>query len=170
MTKNEAIAYLKSAGFPSVLAFQKKYFPAHEQDNVMGSKTLTAVECYKNFSGIRHFKMEEFKCKCGGKHCTGYPAVIDRQLIKNLDYLREDSKAPIKVISGLRCEIHNKEVGGASGSRHKTGKAADIQSPALTPTKSKRKALVKRWKTFKKNRFAYSDSGNMGKSVHLDVE
>lgn len=50
-------------------------------------------------------------------------------LINNvLDPLREKWGAPIRVSSGYRCPGLNRAVGGASGSQHTKGEAADITS------------------------------------------
>lgn len=50
-------------------------------------------------------------------------------LIDNvLDPLREKWGAPIIVTSGYRCPALNRAVGGASGSQHTKGEAADIRS------------------------------------------
>ena len=50
-------------------------------------------------------------------------------LINNvLDPLREKWGAPIKVSSGYRCPKLNKAIGGAAGSQHMKGEAADISS------------------------------------------
>lgn len=50
-------------------------------------------------------------------------------LINNvLDPLREKWGAPIRVSSGYRCPALNRAVGGASGSQHTKGEAADITS------------------------------------------
>lgn len=149
---------------------QDSYFTrAKDRDGIYGANTDILLQSAYNMKDIKHFKMSEMKCKCGGKYCTGYPAVINKQLMKNLDYLREKDGHAITITSGLRCKQHNKNEGGATGSYHTKGQAADIVSSSLTGTKDKRKALVKRWKTFKKNHYAYSDSGNMGNAVHLDV-
>lgn len=50
-----------------------------------------------------------------------------KQLVANiLDPLREAYGAPIYVNSGYRCPALNRAVGGAAGSQHLTGEAADI--------------------------------------------
>lgn len=50
-------------------------------------------------------------------------------LIDNvLDPLREKWGAPIKVSSGYRCPALNRAIGGAAGSQHMKGEAADITS------------------------------------------
>lgn len=75
---------------------------------------------------IRYFKKEEFRCRCGGKHCQGFPAAVDPRLLELADRVREHFGAPMILSSGLRCPVHNKNVGGASGSRHMSGKAMDF--------------------------------------------
>ena len=151
-------------------ALQKACFiRSKDIDGVYGTNTDILLQSAYNMKDIKHFSMAEMRCKCGGKYCAGYPAVINKQLMKNLDYLREKDGHAITITSGLRCKQHNKNEGGATGSYHTKGQAADIVSSSLTGTKAKRKALVRRWKTFKKNHYAYSDSGAMGNAVHLDV-
>lgn len=50
-------------------------------------------------------------------------------LIDNvLDPLREKWNAPIRVSSGYRCPALNRAIGGATGSQHMKGEAADITS------------------------------------------
>jgi hypothetical protein len=39
----------------------------------------------------------------------------------------------VHISSAYRCEIHNKSVGGATGSRHKKGQAADIYIDGVKP-------------------------------------
>ena len=46
---------------------------------------------------------------------------------KVLDPAREEFGQPIKVTSGFRSEEINKKIGGAKGSQHMFGQAADIQ-------------------------------------------
>ena len=49
-------------------------------------------------------------------------------------------------------------------------KAADIISSVLTNTKDARNKLIKRWYSFKKANYAYGNTSNMGKAVHVDVK
>ena len=84
---------------------------------------------------IRYFTRVEFKCKCGGRYCDGYPAEIDMSMVKIADQIREKIGKPITINSGLRCKTHNANVGGVSNSQHLLGKAADLGCPAgCTPT------------------------------------
>lgn len=71
---------------------------------------------------FKHFKKEEFNCKCG----CGFND-IDPKLVQKLEYIRETLGVFLKVNSGCRCEEYNKKVGGKADSAHTRGKAADIQ-------------------------------------------
>lgn len=75
-----------------------------------------------NFGKIkaRYFKESEFACKCCGR------VMIDNRLVTMLDRVRHTLDKPIYVNSGYRCVAHNKAVGGATGSYHVKGLAADI--------------------------------------------
>ena len=84
---------------------------------------------------IRYFTRAEFKCKCGGKFCDGYPAEIDMGMVKIADEIRARIGKPISINSGLRCKAHNANVGGVSNSQHLYGNAADLGCPSgCTPT------------------------------------
>jgi uncharacterized protein YcbK (DUF882 family) len=68
-----------------------------------------------------HFSRAEFKCRhCG--HLHG-PALA---LVAVLERIRSISGKPLTVVSGYRCPVHNRAVGGAINSRHLHGDAADI--------------------------------------------
>ena len=76
---------------------------------------------------MKHFKIEEFRCRC----CGGLPplarANIEALVTEVLDPVRERLGRPIVVNSGYRCPKHNKEVGGVSNSQHMKGEAADVR-------------------------------------------
>ena len=78
---------------------------------------------------IRYFTRAEFKCKCGGRYCNGYPAEIDINMVKIADEIRSRIGKPIHINSGLRCKTHNANVGGVSNSQHLLGNAADLGCP-----------------------------------------
>lgn len=153
----------------AVLKFQKKAFTrAKDRDGIGGNDTLIAAQTFANFIGIEYFDPEEFRCKCG--HCTGYPAVIDAQLVKNLDHLRKNY-GKITITSGLRCKWKNNSLPGSSPtSRHLEGKAADFYNSKLTGSKSKRTSMVKRWYSYKKANYSYANTPGMGNAVHVDVK
>ena len=78
------------------------------------------------WKSIRYFKAEEFACKCG-KYCTGYPSEMNRTIVELADGARVHFGRPGIVVSGLRCQRHNANVGGVSNSRHLHGKAVDLK-------------------------------------------
>lgn len=80
---------------------------------------------------IEFFKREEFACKCG--KCGGFPVEPDEKLVRLLDAIRKHYGVAISPSSGIRCEAHNKAVGGATYSQHLYGKAADISVPGVSP-------------------------------------
>lgn len=99
----------------------------------VSKKTETSSDPWKS---IRYFQKTEFKCKCGGKHCNGYPAEIDMVMVGYADEIRHRLGKPIPVNSGLRCSQHNANEGGVSNSQHLYGTAADLGCPAgTTPAK-----------------------------------
>jgi uncharacterized protein YcbK (DUF882 family) len=75
-----------------------------------------------------HFSRSEFECSCG----CGF-ATVDVELIKLLEEVREHFGKPITVNSSARCALHNEAVGGAAGSKHKLGIAADIVVKEVAP-------------------------------------
>lgn len=69
-----------------------------------------------------HFTRAEFACKCGCKFASPDPA-----LVAGLQALRDALDKPVIITSGCRCAKHNAAAGGAKGSMHVAGKAADIR-------------------------------------------
>jgi len=59
------------------------------------------------------FSRREFACKCS----CGLDR-INICIVHRLQLVRDISRIPIKILSGCRCEKHNKEVGGAPNSYH----------------------------------------------------
>lgn len=153
----------------AVLKFQQKAFKRKaDQDGKGGNDTLIAVQTFVNFKDIKYFEPEEFRCNCG--HCTGYPAVIDKQLLKNLDSLRKQY-GEIQITSGIRCKWKNSRLSGSSStSKHMKGKAADFYNAKLTSTRAKRNAMIKKWYTMPKASYSYGNTPNMGNCVHVDVK
>ncbi len=77
-----------------------------------------------------HFDDEEFRCI----HCGTLPKQgIDKRLIQKLEALRSIFGKPIHINSGYRCAKHNRQVGGATLSQHRYGRAADIVVVADIP-------------------------------------
>ncbi len=93
-----------------------------------------AVKTYPRWSKTKlseNFSVSEFSCK--GSSCGCTTTLIDETLVKYLQQIRDHFGKPITITSGYRCTKHNKNVGGATGSRHSKGQAADIKVEGVTP-------------------------------------
>ena len=84
---------------------------------------------------IEYFDREEFKCKCGGKYCNGYPAEPDERMVRIADQLRKNLGVPITIVSGLRCKTWNAIQGGEVNSQHMYGEAADIYARGVSQSR-----------------------------------
>jgi uncharacterized protein YcbK (DUF882 family) len=76
----------------------------------------------------KHFKTSEFACK----HCG--EVKVSNHLLSILELVRLRFGKPVIVTSGYRCEVHNKNVGGAPKSKHIEGIAADIKVKGIKPS------------------------------------
>lgn len=139
-------------------------------DGVAGNETVTKkAEYEKNqankltWDNIKHFKKEEFTCKCG----CGLNN-IDLKLVKILDEIRDYFGQAVVISSGCRCKNHNTKVGGVQGSRHVLGKASDII--VRNVSKDKVLAKCKEYVTSGRARYTYTNNSNMGNAVHIDIE
>lgn len=77
-----------------------------------------------------NFNSSEFDCK--GKGCCS-ETLVDQQLVEYLQKIRTHFGKAVNISSGYRCATHNKNVGGATGSRHAKGQAADIYINGVAP-------------------------------------
>lgn len=78
----------------------------------------------------KNFKVSEFACHGNGCCST---VLIDEQLVTYVQKIRDHFGKSITITSGYRCPTHNRNVGGASGSRHAKGQAADIVVTGVKP-------------------------------------
>lgn len=76
----------------------------------------------------KYFAQEEFACHCG---CGA--SEVSALLVHELDKIRVHFGAPVYIMSGVRCEEHNKRVGGKPESQHPNGTAADIRVKGKDP-------------------------------------
>ena len=166
---------------------QTKYFPKSEQDGRYGNNTEILL---RNAERVRlyckNFKPEEFSCECGGKYCTKFPSLISIRLLKNLQKTRNKLGVPMTITSGLRCQRWNTICGGATFSRHMTGKAIDFVSDK-TKTFTQRKKVMDWYIKLYGSNYAYQykygrtkwrtytgsnpncNYPEMGSAVHIDV-
>ena len=104
------------------------------QKMLLGAVSGTAVKAAEpeNKTGtfwddIQWFAREEFRCKCGGRYCSGYPAEMQEAVVKIADAARAHFGKPAHVISGLRCRQWNAHEGGVANSQHMYGEAIDLR-------------------------------------------
>lgn len=81
-----------------------------------------------------HFYSNEFDCH-GSGCCT--QTIVNEKLIALVEQIRTHFNAPVTITSPYRCPVHNSRpsVGGAPGSRHTKGDAADIVVNGVAPRK-----------------------------------
>lgn len=143
-----------------------------EVDGICGANTQKALGVVVKkpaWGDIKYFKKTEFKCGCGGKYCSGYPAEPNLYLIRIMDALREYYGKSMTVTSGVRCKKYNNSLAGSSTtSAHMTGKAADFVMTDHGSKQSSRHTVTDRCITFGA-RYAYCDTPNMGYAIHLNV-
>lgn len=167
----------------NIKKFQKTAFPklSKEWDGVYGTKTDYALRHWRNVKKFtKNFSPEEFKCECGGKHCTGYPSWMKKVELQNLQSIRSHYGKPMKITSGLRCKtMNNKSKGSINTSKHLTGYAADFYMSGVTDTLAHRKSAIKYIKTLPNHGYTYGNGYNsngvaikaayMGNALHTDT-
>lgn len=162
-------------------AFQKDF--GLDADGIAGDATQKALKhsvCYgieknataeddatENATGtfwdeIKYFTREEFKCKCGGKYCNGYPAEPQETLVRAAVKVREHFGVPVSISSGLRCPTHNANNKGVYNSRHLTGKAMDFSVRGFNAT-----SVLPYVQSLSEIRYAYAIDFNW---VHMDIQ
>ena len=109
--------------------FYNKYAESGDKgsESVMGYKTCKKGVAVKLSA---HFNSTEFDCH--GSGCCSQ-TLINEKLIEYLEKIREHFGKPITITSAYRCPTHNRNVGGATGSRHSKGDAADIVISGVPP-------------------------------------
>jgi uncharacterized protein YcbK (DUF882 family) len=131
------------------------------------SKTETTTEESSEddmeWPGVVHFDPEEIRCQCQGKYCNGFPHKMQPLVMQIAERARQWSGHPIQVISGLRCETHNRNEKGVWNSQHMYGEALDVYFYGVTP----RAALA--WLQAQPDvRYAYPIDGS--NNIHFDIE
>lgn len=199
LSRKERQEYLKDLGFydgpingewndevkAAVDKLQKKYFPKKYWDGGKYTEDRTdrlLVNAWRVWKYAPHFSLTEFKCGCGGEHCSGYPAYISIQLLKNLETLRKKcGNRPIQITCGLRCKKYNDSLpGSVPNSLHRFGRAVDLYISGTCDTEKGRQLVMSYWKKMplynytycylpKSKVAAYNSCPNMGRAVHCDV-
>lgn len=95
--------------------------------------TTMATNTYKKGQKTtlsENFNSLEFDCH--GSGCCS-ETIINPKLVEYVQKIRDHFGKSITVTSGYRCPVHNKRIGGATGSRHSKGDAADIVVSGVAP-------------------------------------
>ena len=127
-------------------------------DATLESALKIAVAGENIWDTVKYFTPGEFSCKCG----CGCDTQVDPHLLRLADTVRGHFGAPCIVSSGIRCEKHNKAVGGVASSRHLSGKAMDFSIKGKTAIETL--AYVQQLPAV---RYAYAIDKNY---VHMDVK
>jgi hypothetical protein len=105
------------------------------EDTEETTEVTTKEETGTFWDEIEFFDREEFRCKCGGRYCNGFPAEPKEQMVRIANQLRKNLGVPVSVISGLRCPEWNRIQGGVENSQHMYGEAADIYARGVSQSK-----------------------------------
>lgn len=135
-------------------------FDSATEEKILQALTGAIEKVADFWEEVQYFKKDEFRCKCG-RFCNGFPAQPEKKLLLLADRVRGHFGVPMVVSSGVRCQQHNTNVGGAAASRHMSGKAMDFTVKGKTA--SEVLAFVK---TQPEVRYSYAIDGNY---VHMDI-
>ena len=162
---------------------QKKYFTRKSDiDGLYGTNTDKLLRSAWNvYKYCKNFTLQEFKCECNGKGCTGYPAELNATLLKNLQSVRTQYGVAMIITSGMRCKWYNSRISGSiKNSKHLSGNAVDFYS-SKTKTLTQRKSMIDRiikmssisyvycngyWRT--KWRKGTTSATYMGTAIHMN--
>jgi len=93
-----------------------------------GTETYLIPRLGSEYKVGKHFALWEFACHDGTPIVLVHPA-----LLYFLDKMRQHLDAPVEVNSGFRTKAYNEKIGGATGSTHLYGMAADVVVDGYTP-------------------------------------
>lgn len=173
---------LTKEGYKSL---QNKFFTRKsDRDGKYGRNTdMLLVNAYNVKKYTKNFSLSEFKCGCNTKYCTGYPAYLNINLLRNLQTMR-DNYGAITITSPLRCSKHNANIGGVAGSYHTKGKALDLYNVRFSSSFTNRKYAIEKWLLLPKANMAYQNgymhykgksvtgynAPKMGNVIHVQVD
>jgi len=98
-----------------------------------------------------NFSTHEFNCK----HC-GRRVGPTQDLVAMLQRVRTAIGKPLVIVSGYRCNEHNRAVGGMKSSQHLVGNAADIPGGVVSIAVAKKAG-------------AHGIGVRAGRVIHLDM-
>ena len=112
----------------------------------------------------KNFKKSEFKCNDGSETPDELMGNL-RDLVENLQIIRDTIGKPIRVISGYRSPKYNRKINGAKRSQHMKSKAADIVIRGMKPVEV-RSIIIK---LIKEGKIKKGGVGLYKYFVHYDV-
>lgn len=160
----------------ATIAFQRAYMDSADGSfgvetekrilEVVASGAQPRTESW--WSRYPNFTRAEFKCRCGGRYCNGYPAEPKEKLVSLVQKIRDHYGKPLMSVSGLRCEKWNAIQGGVATSRHRLGQAMDFRISGENPEE------IVRWVKANCPDCAYvyavkKKDGTLAGTVHVDV-
>ena len=111
---------------------------------------------------VPNFKLEEFRCKCQGQFCNGFPHKPKKDMVRIAQKIRTHFGCPVRVISGLRCETWNRLQSGVAKSQHLYGEACDIWVSGVSW-----QTVLDYVKSLPDVRWAYHIEGSS--NIHFDI-
>tara|TARA_R110000824_G_scaffold113687_4_gene263588 strand:+ start:2508 stop:2915 length:408 start_codon:yes stop_codon:yes gene_type:complete len=112
----------------------------------------------------KNFKKSEFRCNDGSEVPDDLMDNL-RDLVENLQIIRDAIGEPVRVISGYRSPKYNKKIDGAKRSQHMKAKAADIVIRGMKPIEV-HSAIIK---LIKEGKIKKGGVGLYKYFVHYDV-
>ena len=88
-----------------------------------------------NFQISEHFNLREFECPCCRR------VIVNSELVRKLEKLRQRTGVPIRITSGYRCPVFNSKIMGHPFSLHTQGRAVDIDGTDSQLIEEHRKSL-----------------------------
>ena len=166
---------MKDYNLSSIKQVNERYLPKRFHTDTYYKETDIVLRNLRRLKEceIKNFKLEEFKCGCNRKYCSGYPGVLNAQLLINLQELRDTIGKPMTITSGMRCEEFNRRTPGAiANSKHTKFRAVDFYVPNVTEVLAHRKDIMAEWKALPKAGYTYCNVNgshpNMGSAIHVE--
>lgn len=134
VSKYERPANIETAKRERLKIAEKYYIQfsnvGHTKEVIDMGYIICSKKAFKKLN--EYFNSNEFDCQ--GNGCCS-ETLINEKLVEYLRDIRKHFNAPITITSAYRCTKHNRNVGGATGSRHTKGDAADIVVKGVAPLK-----------------------------------
>lgn len=159
LTKGAVESFQRRAGLPVTGEADEETWDAIRKAVAEGLPEQKQEDFWQE---IQYFTPEEFRCKCGGLYCGGFPHPVQPLLVQLCDRARVWTGKPIEVVSGLRCPEWNKRQKGVANSQHMYGEAADLYFYGVSPN-----AALAWLKGQPEVRYAYRIEGS--NNIHFDI-